>query len=387
MGKIRDYLLWRGDLHFSQDPFNDIDALIFALLSYLPFKGIVPRIESNKDISLKAASFHYFSKDSNTEEETSNLTPSASETFDSELEKLLYQAANCPRFEEVRLSKYDDNTDFVVGRQFGAVTFTLDTPGHKKVVAFRGTNNSLIGWKEDFQLAYLEQTPAQKSAKIYLDHTIGIFSNKIIVCGHSKGGNLALYAGLNVNSARQSKISKIINFDGPGFDFSVNDRASFLHNEDKVINYLPEESVVGMLLEPVGKRNIISSSARFMNQHNAFNWGVEQTNFIPEKLSNTAIFIDQTIKTWLAEISLPEREIFIEALFDILGASEGAVILPAAQEKLKDINKVLVKYSNLDNKTKSLLTQLFVLLTTQLTNQTKINLTTTMKEILPKKNQ
>ena len=204
MGKISDYLLWRGDLRFSHDPLNDIDALIFALLSYLPYKGIVPGIETGQDISLKEASALYFSKAPVLKTELSNIAPSASETFDSELERLLFRVAQCSRFAGVRLSKYAENTDFVIGRQFGAVTFTMDTLEGKKVVAFRGTDNSLIGWKEDFQLAYLEQTPAQESAKEYLEQSIGIFSSKVIVCGHSKGGNLALYAGLKVSSARQN---------------------------------------------------------------------------------------------------------------------------------------------------------------------------------------
>lgn len=385
MGKISDYLLWRGDLRFSHDPINDIDALIFALLSYLPYKGIVPGIETGRDISLKEAAALYFSKESGLKEELSNITPSASETFDSELERLLSQAAQCRRFAGVRLSRYAENTDFVIGRQFGALTFTVDTLEGRKVVAFRGTDNSLIGWKEDFQLAYLEQTPAQESAKAYLEQTIGIFSSKVIVCGHSKGGNLALFGGLKASSARQNKIAKIINFDGPGFDFSVNDRDLFLRYESKVTNYLPEESLVGMLLEPVGERTIISSSTRLMNQHNAFNWDLEGTDFISGTLSSSSTFIDQTIKTWLTEISLPERKILIEAMFDLFGASEGAVLPTATQEKFKDINKVLVKYANLDSKTKSLLTQLFISLTTQLTNQTKISLTSTVKEILPKK--
>ena len=252
--------------------------------------------------------------------------PQPSSSFDSEIEVLFKKAASCPRFEEIRLSRYEENTDFVVGRQFAAVTFTLHHPEHKKVIAFRGTDNSVVGWKEDFELAYMEQIPAQESACKYLERTIGIFSSQFIVCGHSKGGNLAMYAGSHLNAARQSRLTKIINFDGPGFDFSIVQRDPFLQYEHKIINYVPEESMVGLLLDSVGKRTVVSSAARFVFQHNALNWEVEGTKFVQGSLSKNAKLLEHTLKTWLTEISISEREMFLEALFDILGASEGNVI-------------------------------------------------------------
>lgn len=375
-----EYLHWRGDLSFSKDPFNDIDALILSMLSYLPFKDIVPGVESNKEISLKDTSIQYFSKIQTNETKDSNINPTASPSLDSELLELLRETAACPRFEDVQLSRYDENTDFIVGQQFAAVTFTLPNAIHEKVIAFRGTDNSLIGWKEDFEIAYMEQTPGQESASRYLDRTIAILSNKVTVCGHSKGGNLAVYACSHLNAIRQSQLSKIINFDGPGFDFSNVPRASFSYIENKVCNYVPEESIVGMLLEPVGKRIVVSSSARSINQHNALNWRVEQSKFVHGNMSSTTKLLEQILTTWLAELSLPKRKMFIEALFDILGASEGRTIDP--KENFKEIKNILIKYSKLDEKTKNLLIEVF----SSLTAQTKNTLSTTIKENLPKIN-
>ena len=261
-----------------------------------------------------------------------------------------------------------------------AITFTLNTLGREKVVAFRGTDNSLIGWKEDFELAYLEQTPAQESALRYLEQAIKLFSSPFTVCGHSKGGNLAVYAGSHVNSLRQSRIAKILNFDGPGFDFSLVDQTNFNHCVKKVVNYIPEESMVGMLLDPVGKQNVIRSDSHFLEQHNALNWEVERTKFVQGKLSSTAKLLEQTLKTWLTEISVSEREAFLEALFEILGASEGAVIKFDPQENLKQIRNILVKYTKLEPKTKTLLTQVFE----SLSSQTRKTLTATIKDKLPK---
>ena len=162
MGKITDYLQWRGDLGFTKDPLNDVDTLILALLSYLPLKDIVPGIESYKEISLKDTAKQYFSKYSKIEDKSSTINATASSTFDSEVEALFKKVSNCPRFEEIRLSRFEENVDFVIGRQFAAITFTLHIPEHKKVIAFRGTDNSVVGWKEDFELAYMEQIPAQE---------------------------------------------------------------------------------------------------------------------------------------------------------------------------------------------------------------------------------
>lgn len=380
MGKTLDYLQWRGDLKFSKDPINDIDVLIFALLSYLPFKGIVPGIESNKEISLKDAANQYLAKYSNSDENSpeANITPLSS--FNTSAESLLKDAAGCPRFEEIRLSRYDENTDFVVGRQFTALTFTIPDFERTKIIAFRGTDNSVVGWKEDFDLAYMEQIPAHESACLYLKRTIGFFSGRFIVCGHSKGGNLAIYAGSHLNPMQQLKLKKIVNFDGPGFNFSIVQRSPFSQNEHKVINYLPEDSMVGLLLEPIGKRVIVSSSERFINQHNAFNWDVDRSRFIAGELSGSAKLMEQTLKTWLTDISISDREIFLEALFDILGASEGKFIKTDPQESFKEFKNILVKYSKIDQKTKALLSDVFESLTSEATK----TLSESIKEKLPR---
>lgn len=387
MSNLFDYLQWRGDLRFYQDPVNDIDVLIFALLSYIPLKGIVPDSQTNQTVSLKNVSQLYFSKGDKSLRENPNLNPTSSSTFDSELEKLLFEAARYPRFERVHLSNYEENTDFVIGEQFGAVTFTIKDVFDLKVIAFRGTDNSLIGWKEDCQLAYMEQTHAQESARNYVERTLGLFSRKAILCGHSKGGNLAMYAGLTASSTQQNKIIKVLNFDGPGFDFTIQDRGRFDQHADKVTSFLPEESVVGMLLEPIGQRKVLTSTSRLMNQHNAFFWQIEGKAFLPTELSSSSTFIDQTIKTWLSEKTIEERKTFVEALFDILGASDGAVLLSPSPENLKVINKIYSKYADLDPESRSVLTQFFASLTSQITSQTKKKLSETISEKFPKKSE
>jgi hypothetical protein len=381
MYKTIDYLNWRGDLSFSKDPINDVDVLILALLSYLPFKGIVPGIGSKKRISLKDAAEHYFSIISTPKAKPSVINPTAIPSFDAEVKELFKMAAASPRFEMVELSNFDEDTDFTIGRQFAAVTYHLHNAKNKKVIAFRGTDSSVVGWKEDFELAYMEQIPAQQSASNYLKRTLGFFPDSFILCGHSKSGNLAVFAGSSLNPLHQSRLTKILNFDGPGFNFSVVHREPFMKCEHKVINYVPEESIVGLLLEPVGARTVVCSASQLFLQHNALNWNVEGTKFIEGSLSKNAELLENSIKTWLTEISLPNREMFLEALFDILGASEGNVIKSDPQENLQELKKILKKYSELDKETKALLSQVFE----SLTAEAGKTLTAAISEKLPGK--
>jgi hypothetical protein len=380
MSTVKEYLLWRGDLSFGQDSFNDVDALILSLLSYLPFNNILPGIESKEDLSLQLTAKRFLEINQKSAEKAKKLNSTASPSFNLELMNLLEQAAECARFANVRMSKYDENLDFTAGRQFGAVMFGLNTLANEKVIAFRGTDNSVMGWKEDFQLAYLEQIPAQESACKYLERSISLFSGRFTICGHSKGGNLAVYAGTHVNPFQQASIARIINFDGPGFDFSVTSRKSFAKVENKVTNYIPVESMVGLLLDPFGKQTVISSQSWLMNQHNAFNWEVERNGFVPGELSSVAKMIEHTLETWLTDIPIPQREAFLDAFFEILGASEGAAIRLDPQENVKDLKNILVKYSKLDPKTKTMLTQI----ASALSEQTKKTLTKEIKAKLPK---
>ena len=379
MGTMQDYLKWRADLRFSQDPFNDVDALILAMLSYLPFKDIVPGPESTKRITLKQAALHFSEKEKSGSKKTPITHIAATASLSSEFLELLLSASSSRRFEHIQLSRFEAKTDFTSGQQFAALTYTLPGVRRPKVIAFRGTDNTLIGWKEDFEMAYMQEIPAQESARKYLRRAIGLFSGRVTVCGHSKGGNLTVYAASRLDPLKRSKITRVVNFDGPGFDFSLIPQSSFLASVAKVVNYVPEESVVGMLLQPVGSRRVIASDGHGMSQHDAHNWHVEGNRFVESTLSETTLLLEETLKSWLAQITHDKREVFIEALFEIFGASEGKTIDP--MEHLKDINQIIKNYSQLDETTKKLLSEVISSFTAQATN----TLSKTIKDKLPKK--
>lgn len=363
MGSVLDYLKWRADLRFSQDPFNDIDALILAMLSYLPFKGIVPGIDERKKNTLEETARRYFSKYPTHKDDPENIDLTVSPSMDEGLMQILKITSRSARFSEMRLSRFAEKTDFSAGQQFAALTYHLPHAKRHQVIAFRGTDGTLIGWKEDFELAYMEKVPAQESASDYLSRQVSILSGKVTVCGHSKGGNLAVYAASRLKGIDRSRLSRVISFDGPGFNFSLLPRSSFSDCANKVINYVPEESIVGVLLDTVGERKVITSSARYLFQHNPLTWGVERAAFTGGELSETAQLLEETVEAWLGKLSLERRKAFIDALFDVLGASEGKTIDP--KEGLKDLSKVIKNVSDLDEDTRKMLSEVLASITDQ----------------------
>jgi len=376
MTTVMDYLVWRGDLRFSQDPFNDVDAMVLAMLSYLPLVEVLLRGDSMDTITIQQAAGRFMDKYQAGQKEPDASRQARIPGVDDGIFKLLAAAAETTRFRDIQISRFEQKTDFTIGQQFAALTYSLpDARGHK-VVAFRGTDNTLIGWKEDFEMAYMEKIPAQESAREYLRKSIGIFSGRVTVCGHSKGGNLAVYAASRLNWLSRIKVARIINFDGPGFDFSLVSCDPFTGCETKVVNYLPEESIVGMLLEPVGERHVIASSAHGISQHDALNWEVQGKVFIPAELATPTLLLEETLKSWLARIPFEKRKVFIEALFDIFGASEGKTIDP--REHLRDISKIVKDFSRLDEDTRKLLGEVF----TALTEQARSTISRALKEKL-----
>ncbi|MBN2257412.1 MAG: DUF2974 domain-containing protein [Anaerolineaceae bacterium] len=363
MGTVMDYLKWRADLRFSQEPFNDVDALILAMLSYLDFKGIVPGVDEKEKISLEETARRYFLEHPSHKDDPESIDLTVSSSFDRGLMQMLKMTSKSARYSEIRLSRFVEKTDFPTEQQFAAITFSLPHTKRHKVIAFRGTDSTLIGWKENFELAYMKEVPAQESSSIYLNREISILSGKVTVCGHSKGGNLAVYAASRLKGIDQSHLSRIINFDGPGFNFSILPRSSFSDCARKVVNYVPEESIVGVLLDTVGERNVITSSARYLFQHNPLTWGIERSGFLGGELSVTTKLLEETVETWLAQLTLERRKAFIDALFDMLGASEGKTIDP--KEGLKDISKVIKNVSDLDEDTRKMLSEVLASITDQ----------------------
>lgn len=311
-----DYLIWRGDLTILQAPFSEVDYLIMSRLAYVLFDGAVSQDFDGPPVLLRnAAQFviHRIEEDEERQRKEKNIL------------LFLKQIMDSPRFGSLRLCCYADIHEEKVQEQFAAVTILL--PDGSAVVAYRGTDNTLVGWKEDFNMAFAAHVPAQKDAAVYLQEVAKRHTGRLRLTGHSKGGNLAIYAGAFCGKAVQERILEIRNFDGPGFNEQVTADAAFAAIRDRTCTFLPQSSVVGMLLEHPEQSEVVFSEGIGIFQHNLSTWAVYRSTLVrAEQLSRQSRQFDSTLKEWLSHLTNGQREELIDGLFQVIGASDAKTV-------------------------------------------------------------
>ena len=303
MANMLDYLAWRGDILFSQLGLNDVDALIFSELSYLRCDGI---LSDSRKVSAPLG----------TVARTVLSMPEPLLLCRTEKDLALLQAvADSPRFSRVGVTCYENVFIPQEETQFAAMTFLLEDGS--AFLAFRGTDSSLVGWKEDFNMSFRQSIPAQELAKDYVER----FSEDrmpLRLGGHSKGGNLAVYAGAKCSMAAQDRILQVYNHDGPGFRGEMMADPGYLRLVPRIRSLVPQGSVFGMMLECLESRNVIHSDGKGILQHDPFTWQVEGKNFVSDTLTDSARFWDRTLTSWLAGLNNEERSAFFDGVFELL---------------------------------------------------------------------
>ena len=305
MADMFDYLAWRGDIRFSQMGLNPVDSLIFSTLSYIMFKDVAPE-SPHQRVTLEDAALAMLADPDNLKKVR------VKEDLD-----LLAAAASTERFRKIGLSCYQDVFIPEEDTQFAAMTFYLDDGS--ACLTFRGTDNTLVGWKEDFNMTFLESIPAQRLAVRYLNNFAAASTAPMHLAGHSKGGNLAIYAAAKADADVQRRIVRIYNHDGPGFAEKMMTDPRYLNIVPKIRTYVPRGSVFGMLLEHEEPHTIIASRQIGLLQHDPYSWEVMGGSFVVEtELSADSRFLDRTFKTWLAGMTIEERNEFFDTVFDLL---------------------------------------------------------------------
>lgn len=306
MASIFDYLKWRGDLLFTQDAPNAVDALIFSGLTYLCYGGSVEE-SPEVSITLREAADEFLAME-NCEERA---------RFKTDIQ-LLIAAAETERFGLTKITMYRDLLIPEQETQFAAMTFLLDDG--TAFLAFRGTDDSLIGWKEDFNMSFQQTVPAQRLAVQYtrevaLEHVV-----PLRLGGHSKGGNLAVFAAARSSPMIQSRILEVYNNDGPGFtDYLMGD-PGYIAMVPRIKTYIPQSSVIGMLLEHEEPYSVIKSRQVGILQHDFYSWEVMGREFIHmQEVSSGSQMLDTTIKTWFSQMSNQERSQLVDVMFTLLG--------------------------------------------------------------------
>lgn len=308
MADLFDYLKWRGDISFSQVPVTPVDALIFSTLSYVCFDGIVP--EAGKVGLVQAA-------------QAVQAGPVPEQNQKRRHQELLYAAAQTRRFADVALGNWKNVLLPEEEIQFAAVCFYL-TDG-SVYIAYRGTDSTLVGWKEDFNMSFRDTVPAQLMAERYARQVASQTAAPLRLGGHSKGGNLAVYAAAKVPEAAQERIVEVYNQDGPGFSAEMMADPGYLRIVPKVRTYVPQSSVIGMLLEHEEDLTIIRSNQIGILQHDPYSWEVLGGGFITlEELTGNSQFLDRTLKGWLGSMTVEERNRFVDTVYSLLTAGDAS---------------------------------------------------------------
>lgn len=301
MDNLVTYLKFRQDVSFKACPFNEADAMIMAALVGLDFEGI---IENNTKASLKDAATAY--KDHGVKD-----------VRDEELkakETLLYLAADSKRYEKMMLCNYVKEIDTEAEMTFYALTFYFSP--FEAFVAYRGTDGSLISWKENFVGLYMMPTPGQYRAVKYLSEAAARPFRKINVLGHSKGGNLAIFAAMTLEEKLQKRLKTIYVFDAPGFNEDISSKLGYLRIEDRIKAYVPKCCVIGNLMSPRYARNVVEAEGNGVYQHDLFTWEIGPFGAVTvDGTDSTSREISKRLNDWIDSISMEERKGVVDELF------------------------------------------------------------------------
>lgn len=342
MSNVHDYLKWRGDIlmckHF---PCNEIDSLIMARVSYLIFDKIqLEEVESISSISNKMEDF-------------------VNEDFlfngDKELITLLGQSR---RFKHIQVSDFIKHNDSQIEQQFSAVTIHLSDD--EMYISFCGTDATIVGWKEDFNMAYMDSIPAQIEGLKYLERMAQKYPNKKIrIGGHSKGGNVAIYAAMFAPGDIQERIAEVTNYDGPGFDQSIIDSIPNPSIINRVITYIPQGSIIGRLMEHKEKINIVHSRARGIMQHDIYSWDVSKDGIDRDtKFSSHSEIINNTVCEWLRNTTPDKRRIFIDSIFDLLYSTSATSFNGFTKVFVQKLPTIIKTYSNLSEEDRTIIVEM-----------------------------
>lgn len=339
MPNMMDYLAWRGDLTLAASPWNDVDSLIMACMCYADLPAAAQGTLMWQQAALSLPAGQEISTD-----------------FIRQCYVLLTKAAEHPRFADLALHSFVNEVDPERDIQFSAVT--ADLPDGTRFVAFRGTDHSIVGWREDFTMAFESPVPAQTAALSYLERAAEA-GKPLRIGGHSKGGNLACYAAAHASEGARALIDSIYSFDGPGLDDATVVSDGYARIRGRIHSYIPQSSVIGLLLAYHEDYTVVRANAIGLAQHDAFTWQVLGTEFIEvDEVDRASQVVDQTVHAWLTQVSPDQRRVFIDTLFDILEATNATTFKDLTRDPRRSIAAIIQATRSTDPEVLRMIAQL-----------------------------
>ena len=347
MTNLFDYLEWRGDLTFEQSPFNVVDNLILSCLGYVVLDGLVSGFDCTYSTTVSEAASLFV-----------QLPESVKNLRSPKDEDVLVAMAKSKRFGELELLYHVDQIDLITEKQFAAITVNLGNGSH--YVVFRGTDRSVIGWKEDFNMTFCSAVPAQLEAIQYLQKVAERTVGPLYVGGHSKGGNLAIFAAAHVPSEIQNRIVRVYNNDGPGFQEEVVVSAGYQAIKERIQTFIPQTSLFGLMLEHAEPFTVIESTGIFVMQHDPYTWTVKGPDFVYlEEVTASGRFMDATLRGWLAGLSTEQREQFVDAVYEAISADEALTLQELVRSWMSNPGDKLKNLRDVDEETAEMIRHTF----------------------------
>lgn len=348
MTDILDYIAWRGDLPLELDGFNEADAGVMARFSYVPFEyfkappatGFVPVRELA---------------------EASVDDPALGGRWKFRDRELLAAMGDSRRFEDLEAGYFEERFDERLQTQFSAVTVRLPTGRH--LIAFRGTDNTVVGWKEDLNMSYLCPIPGQELAAAYVRRVAGLTNGPLVLAGHSKGGNLACYAGAFCGEAAQGRVEAVYNFDGPGFFDNILESPGYRAVCGRIRTFVPQFSVVGMLLGRDEKSAVVHSAQNGLHQHDMYSWEVLGTRFVRlGSITGGSKLVDSALKGWIAQMSPEQFELFTDTVYKVMTDTNAHTLHEMREHWFDSAVSMTRSVSGMDDETRKAVTECLKLL-------------------------
>ena len=340
MANMVDYLVWRGELSMEASPWNAVDGLLIATLSYLNLHGI----SDGRGWTMREA------------KRLDLLIESRDSTFP--LRRDAFNGmADSVRFGESRMHHFIAMTDEASNMQFSAMC--VDLPDGTMAVAFRGTDNTLVGWREDFEMAYRTWVPGQEAAGYYLAQAAAATDRPLRLVGHSKGGNLAVYAASVIHSEIQDRIESIWSYDGPGMNRQISATAGYRRIKDKIRSYIPQSSIIGLLMDYYTPYTVVKSVASGLSQHDPMSWQVYGPKFEEmESIDRKAEIVCQTLHEWLQNSTPEQRGAFVDTIFRMADTTNATRMSDITNEKLRSLRKMYGGRKDVDPETRRVFNRL-----------------------------
>ena len=327
--ELLDYLQWRNDVPLSVSPFNEVDNVIFSYLSYIDFRDLKEDWKGFFD--LKDLFRDFCEKHSLEEIETTG-------EFTERAPLLLKEMMEGERFSDTKVGYYAEDFDKDKVKQFAALVFLL--PDGRNYISFRGTDKTITGWKEDFLLSCQSETAGAKEAVEYFNKIAPVLEGELILGGHSKGGNFAMYAAAFCEAEYKERIVQVYNNDGPGFREEVIQTPEFQEILPKISTIAPQSSIIGQLLSNPAKQHVIHSTAKGILQHDAMTWEAEKDSLVSSELDELSEYTKTTLGSWLESMDDETRESLCTTAFSLIESTKSETFIEFSGNLMKNMETI-----------------------------------------------